>query len=978
MSMQDLLDALGQAMSKFSTTYKNALTAKAKDAYQADNTALLAGSTLTQVTGAMEAPLDAHAARTDNPHFDSVTSINGYSRAQIDSIFGALPQLTNVPISRFGELGYLPVGVSGDFQGASTNLESRAYNLIIEDDGTLVMLRNGTTGSVQGVYYAYSKNILGPGTGAGALSPMNRSTRRYAPGYFPSGYTARYLARGDGGVLVGRLQDSSGNLGDWFISITGGTFDDTKHVGCLVQAADMPTMFQNDPKAPDTHSEAFLSSDAVYIVVPPTCTDSSVALEFQIWKIPLSSILAGGYVTPTQITSWNCAGFYGTVTSTGIRLAPRVVSTNSADQPFIVDSMSPVTGGSVTAATTWDEGFRTVSAYDPVTHQIRTAVFGSTYYNKEDVGLANIMEFVFSFTWDPNAKTAALDSAFNTPGTVQGTLGAADATFSGSIYQFQRNVAKFIPTNYANAGQSYYYHPAGWWLGVSDSNQPDFTITYGRGKIAAAVSKYAALNFAANPIVQNDYRTYDPSYGSAIGGVILGSTPLPNDWLLLYCRGKNAAGSTQSGLVLAQKGGASTYGSLQYGSLSGYAPTVNRKFVSDLGLDPMIYSSAVAEINAAGVVSVSAGQFAEGYSVPHPLSINEALATSGSIAISASLYASVRNAMWAVAGLSPSVKGAYTTFVVPQNTALPCFASVTWVDTAGNEYALFGELSVTGGSRTTTITGFSVVSVSAAQKNTQNGGPASGIVTDNTTYMETCGVTIYEASDCWVVSGTGKHLAQRPGWNGSYNYKFAVPKSSNRPDWSNLGVGWFWEHFSTQFFTAVPGVGFGLCDQRLIGSDYNTKLLFKLMGTDLASFNAKTIQPQSTWKVLASQDVAQGWIVYFTDTVPVVMNGQVIQLQPTTIDLSTLQADPSNKTWYVYIWFSAGKWEYHISYPTKQQEQPNVMFIGTITTGASSITSINIQKVSRIGNYRLSTRAVGSAISVSSGTPDQAAHLNWT
>ena len=117
--------------------------------------------------------------------------------------------------------------------------------------------------------------------------------------------------------------------------------------------------------------------------------------------------------------------------------------------------------------------------------------------------------------------------------------------------------------------------------------------------------------------------------------------------------------------------------------------------------------------------------------------------------------------------------------------------------------------------------------------------------------------------------------------------------------------------------------------------------------------------------------------MYFTEVTPVILNGQYLQIQPVTVDLTTIQANPANITFYVYVTVNNGVASYVIS-ATPQAETVNNMFIGTIVTGATSITSINLQKVSRIDKYRLSRTSQGSAISVSSGNPDVAGHLNWT
>jgi hypothetical protein len=100
-------------------------------------------------------------------------------------------------------------------------------------------------------------------------------------------------------------------------------------------------------------------------------------------------------------------------------------------------------------------------------------------------------------------------------------------------------------------------------------------------------------------------------------------------------------------------------------------------------------------------------------------------------------------------------------------------------------------------------------------------------------------------------------------------------------------------------------------------------------------------------------------------------------MQPATIDLTTIQANPANTTFYVYVQIQNGAPKYVIT-TTHQAESATSVYLGTIVTGGSQIASISVRKATRLDIYRPSTTKVGSAISVSAGTPDAASHLNWT
>ncbi|MNV60867.1 hypothetical protein D3C71_1533480 [compost metagenome] len=54
------------------------------------------------------------------------------------------------------------------------------------------------------------------------------------------------------------------------------------------------------------------------------------------------------------------------------------------------------------------------------------------------------------------------------------------------------------------------------------------------------------------------------------------------------------------------------------------------------------------------------------------------------------------------------------------------------------------------------------------------------------------------------------------------------------------------------------------------------------------------------------------------------------------------------------------------------------MYVGKVLTNATQIATIEIEKVTRLGNVRISLTARGSAIPVSTGLPRLADKLQWS
>lgn len=872
------------------------------------------------------------------------------------------PRMNTVPVSRVGELSYLPLNVAGSFEGATMNFEMRRYPGYVENDGTYVFLRNGTTGTVMGVYYAYLKQAI-----TDAPVAPTRTNFRYQPVYFPNGTTARYVFKSDGTCIMGRLQSTSGVLGDYFVSLTNGTFDASKHVGAVIPAASFPPIADAESSV-----EAFVGNSNLYIVVSSSGSATGSPVEFSLYSIPLASIQAanGGNVTPTQLTGWTTTGFGGTFSGLNtIRVAGKQISTQASDLPIVVIPTTPAAGWDLFIDN--DNDLNTDSAQDPASGNIRIRVTGTAISTVSVSGITTVVPIVFWINVNLSSKTAVLESPATSPGNASYNSSTGTMSFSGGM--FPGTATGYLPGDYQGGGATWAWTPSGYWFGIRDSDPPDYAGNIYRAQTSALyANRYAAL--APSATVKNNVSAgFTPMYGSALGGRMLGTWALPGGYMMAASYGPKQNGAYEWGPVLIQPGAAGyTYNSQYNGTLTGFAPSVLRTRVSDMGLSLDTFNMLVSEISAAGAVTTSGGRFLDGYNTSGPLSVgvsNNVLTSSGSIGVSAAVMSALKTAALSAVGASAAVSNVEV--MIPQNSAIPPFGLLTWTDASKNLWVSLLELSITSGSRTGTINSFGIVSFTAAQ----NTSPGTTIQALSDSLLYTNGsCCIYEGSDAYFVGFISKVYLNIPGTGATHSLRFAIPKSTNRPDWSTRAVVVQGGTYGTMFYTGYPGLGFGECDQDPTGSDNYTKIILKVTCTTLAQYNAWTTQSTT---VLTSQDVAQGWLVYFTDTVPCILNGTYYQLTPTTIDLTTVKSNPASTTFYVYVQVTNGVASYLVT-PTRQAESATMLFLGTVVTGSGSITSINIRKVTRIDTYRPSATRQGSSISVSNGTPDATQHLNWT
>ena len=966
-AITDGLAALQQAFADFGVAFDRGLVAKALDAEQADNTTELAGSTLAVFGGLMDAELTAHVATPGLEHLTGVAELT-YTQTEVGNKLTARPALAGFPVSRFGELSYLPVGVSGDFQGATMNFESRWYPGIIENDGTYVFLRNGTTGSVEGVYYAYMKNAIN----ASSMVAPTRTNYRYQPAYFPAGTTARWVTKSDGNCLLGRLQSAAGVVGDYFLSYTNGTFDATQHVGGVIPAANFPTRVDAS-----CNVEAFVGNSNIYIVVTSSSfTDQTVTpIEFQIWSIPIATVVAanGGNIVPAQLTGWTTTGFGGTYSgTTNVRVAGCQVNTNSANLPLGILPSSPPLSTNMFVDNNGD--INTDSAQDPASGNIRIRVTGLSFVAVPTSGYTLNQFLAFWININPTAKTAALEGPATTPATLTYVAAGQTASYVGAL--FNTGSSNILPQGYQGGQGTATWTPSGYWFSIVDSDPPDYGSNISRAQTSALyANRYAALA-PASTVKNNITVGFTPAYGTPLGGRMTGSWLLPGGYMMASSYGPRADGVTMEwGPVVCQPGASGyTYNSQYNGTLTGLAPSTFRKRISDMGLSVDNFTCMMSEVAAGGAVTASTGRFLEGYNTTGYTSVSVSggvLVGAGSVSMTAAVLQTVKTAIWAALGMAAPPASSLEIFI-PQNTAIPPFALMTYTDASKVLWVSMVELSITGGSRTSAITSMGVVSFTTPLQ-TDTG---TTIQPPNTPAIWTTGACfINEGTDAWFVGCTAKTYLVVPGTGAGHVFRFAIPKSTNRPQWSTLFIGIAGITYNAPFYMGYPGLGFGECDQTPTQSDNYTKITLTVHATTtLAQFNAWT--PGTTY-VLVSQDVVQGWIVYFNAVAPLIFNGKSTTLPVMSIDLTTIQANPASSTFFVYIQLVGGVATYVISAMEVAESLTN-MFVGKITTNTTSIASIAMNKVTRIGVYRVSSTSAGSAIPSTTGFPSRTAHLPWS
>lgn len=110
--------------------------------------------------------------------------------------------------------------------------------------------------------------------------------------------------------------------------------------------------------------------------------------------------------------------------------------------------------------------------------------------------------------------------------------------------------------------------------------------------------------------------------------------------------------------------------------------------------------------------------------------------------------------------------------------------------------------------------------------------------------------------------------------------------------------------------------------------------------------------------------------------VPAIMASKQFTLPITTLRLSDWVASPANKTLFLYVRIRNGQATYEIA-SAASPETTTYINVGAITTGATAITNVTINKLSGIGTTRVSPIRIGSAIAVTQGLPSKTGTYAW-
>lgn len=869
--------------------------------------------------------------------------LDTYTQSEMDDIFSV------IPLSKYGTADYLPAGVAGSFEGATSNASFRYRSLILEDNGDLVMLRNGTNASTRNVFYSYMSNALTTDD----MSTFINTNRTYNPSYFNGEYFAINTISTDHNVVMGVCQHTSTGNRKWFISATNNTMDDTVHNGCLFNLTDFPV----------SPTFAMMGKTTCYIF---GTYNVSNRLKLYVYSVPKSTLLSNS-TSPvlTTISGWSTTSFYGEVFSGADSDAIVINNVQSSkvagDKPYMLIP---------TSASQWfafgGGGVGIFAAEDPNNQNIlRIRIEGDAYC--ADINKSTRPKHSYSYTANMISKTATLDAGNTAPLLI--TDNGSSYSVSGGTFR----TGDTVYSGFSNTSFSYCTLENGVSFAYTTGNTASDTNYVFRYKISNnPTSVFDALNVNLHNSSTNVLRgQWRPSYASAVGSNLTSIELLPNN----YCKLLSTDSSSSFKVVVSKYLPPDTYvyKSVNLGPMTGYAPSSDRKFIDNV-MDHRLYISYISQ---SGTVSTSSSILTE-YKLSGPISIgSDGLAiNTNRVSISSLLLTSFKNLQLSgVSGLESSL-GSRISLYIPQQTGVPVFAIIQAVTTSRGGF--FKVVEVNTNTRTSEITSLSlsrVVYQSSTSEVFSNINSSIGTLPVNG-----YGITIYEGTDFYFIGGNFAYQTAYVGNAGSMNFRAKVLKSSgNMSNFTTMGQ-WSPYMAAQSQPSAIPGLGFGVYNGSLQQSEAYTRSIFSSYGTTSADYDAWTVKSNQDPKILVSQDVPEAFIVYFTQTTPVLLNGKKFMLPITSIDLTTIKSNPANSTFHIYVILIEGVAQYFITETPLAETGAgsyDLLWIGTVTTNSLQIDSINVEKRSRLDIFGASLTAKGSSFPVSYGMPSQSGTIDW-
>lgn len=977
MSKTTALAAVAAGFRHFKTELAAALARPADRTQHADYADTLEHKTAAEVQALLLAEITAHQNKKgQNIHKDTPSSLGSYDKAEFDaSLDLILDADSGVPMSFYGDREFLPPNITGSFESGSNLTPWGTVAMMMEDNGTLMMLRTGTDGDSKGVYYSYIRNAQTETD----LTKIIMSNTRYEPAYFPAGLRAMAILHGSQDLIIGVMcNKSDGARNGYFVSLTNNTMDHTKHTGFYVPEGYLfnvvlRSYIETTSAGPAQFSVpmGYIKGGWAYFLIDLFAEGK---IGYRVWRCPVANLISGVLGGFERVTGWTInRGAGGVVGSADITLfdspgAPFVMTGNPAGIHSLVNASCARQAmvredGRVNI---WQQFYQQFYAVDGATQEIgRNYIFNflipdnkvidvARYYNQKAV--INYNGAVFTFNDSPACPLSE-------SGIYKSTLGGQSCA---SLYTTKFNQMYCYQT-------STYYTNRTLYRIDHDQNADPFVIFDGRTLWG---SKTLGINITGR-------------YGSGLTESFAAHSNIGDFVVSCVNNARRSNGDFGRWAVRCVLEGNPDY---QYSSVTGafayrgFAPTKNRYQLDVLGIPEGNAIQLLNESDPSGSTVSQARFISRDGPLVRAYNIDTNMTASGTVQTSAGVMNSLKQQIinnLAARGIGlyygpNTVENVMFELVVPQRYGgLPPFVSGLYIGSDRITRMFIYTVDIAGSRQN--VTAASLQTGTFAQVNSA-WGYGTSISLD---YWPESGQTVIRPTSNGftlglapavvnLVSGDREQLLILATWTGGA--------------WSFIGTPfWNYVQVAPAGFLNFPnrGLYFTKASEFIRGQiDCGTKMIGVLVATSSPPtqginevFDGQIANPSASL-VIVSQKTVSAWTVYFSDEAPAMLDGVYQLIGQTTYELTP--GVDINKTYHVWIVKINGVLSYKIvDSSTVTPVAEASLYLGYFTTTNAGLNAVITAKRVAIGGMVLARASQGSGIPLTSGTPNTPGRLNW-
>ena len=860
------------------------------------------------------------SGKDPNPTGVTAAQLGTYTKQEVEGRLNNLVSAVDMRLSQYGDTSFLPVNVSGSFEGSATGYKSAA--IFRETDGRVYILRNGTDGRTDGAYFAEVEMTVD-----GAAASIKATSIPYRPPFIPEGWHVTEVSGGYKDQIYGRIQNLAGAY-KVFIAYTGYTMNQDLHTGIIIEKFSYLT----DIYTWEEGGTVFISQ-----------LDISNGMGLVIRKVYTSDLSA----EPVLITGWSGTGIESKEwTDQGFIRLSDVMQRMDTDVGINAYSVNTAGVNGFGVTQTWPQ----VEIYHLGGARFR-AIYGHESWVSHVNGTDDRKFSVRQIDFNVELATYELANEFRSPIIAhlndEGRIGLTSTDRS------QMPRAQF---------------DGGW-----DGNLPTWTVitpdglwmAYRRG---AANSVQVYIEYKKDPSTVNDLfkrncvQIHGPKdVGHQFGTVMQAPLFTPN----IYDQNSMMVTTNNNTHMRSNMGGWIPTDDFRLPDGTMLKSTPLNSDRANVPLDHWPCEQ-VTEI-VGDVVQQHRAIFWNGRYKGWSRLNNATEQGTEDIVLPEEIFTDIQNRAVEIARNNgfPLV-WFITQVVVPQWSRLPPFATTFFL--APNQAIMQVRQSLDFGG---VKTGFlpTPTTTWSSWEMCRTGGVSISVEV----FSGLHGIHIADYDDFSVQGGVGAMYATWVGNGGGigsfWKYKDGAWTITYRETSQRHAT-------DAGFALPIPYTGVVLFGNRIDFQSYNCNLTGIVIGKDEADIDDMENRRWNTPSVFFTTAVVNGWVVYFSEETPVTIGNVSGHTVIQNIDLEAVFGTaPANKTFLVYVRLENGTFGHSIV--EKPVDDPNYLFIGYVYTNNDGIRTIEVDKVIGINGYAISGTKRGSAIAVTDGNPNGEGTFKW-